>query len=1006
MFVGGSDDNPTVQCNICLALLAKRTSIRRHYENQHDYVFLEDTSEDYIAPEPVHYREVDLVESIQETGGSSQIKCRLCDTKFKSRNCSNIKQHYVKKHKYAFIPQNGKRRMQYNLEQGIPTRTTYETQLISRNRKKLTALAPDPGDMNALEDDWDPNAPEPIKYVYEDLVELIFDSTDYTSQCRLCPRKFKCRKRTNIQEHYATKHNQRFLRERDAKRAKYDFEGIETEGPSEIMGTLETNGYEDNSSDSEEESEMTSQENYDDINSMDTGSEPQTAPLKYVESDLVKIIENNPFCLAQCLLCKVSFKSLTSYPIKKHYTNIHGYTFEIIRNRKKKNKSIAILKEEENANRIAYVESDLVKILEDDPKYQAQCLLCQCLFKKRVTHTIKGHYTVIHGYDFKIIRQRKSQVSQDSVEVQKQETFWGSGDSEDEETRGSRFKTKDRDVSNDRIEYVESDLVKLLENNPKYTCQCLICRICFKDRNSFTIKQHYSLKHGYAFVAIRHRSSQSRLDKLAQRYSANQQEKTLERFVNPKGFADMGHYLRTCVKHHEINQLQFSYWDSETTKLFHDSCQFFFNTNVTGTSMMKHSKALEEKEETTLQIKDRIGEKLFNLKIDIRSKMYRFLVLRVQFVDQFVIQIAQLGIIVVKEKVCSDDFLRSKIRELLKKHELQMSKIFSSTSDFGSISLEMQDNDYERTADDKCLEETLAAQLEKLDCSFRPVRCAAHVIQMAVETGLSIFANEIQDLCQIVRIKRTRLMFQRDKDTKVPPLPDHTRWTSIYLMINRLIKNKETYRPEVEESLFHTMQEIYIALTPLFLLAKKMEAVEYVTGDFVRDILVCENELGAMKGDLPKNLLTALSSSRRLLYENDHFLAAVYMDPRLNNKCHSLLDATQKSRAIQLLLETEKRLEKAGNSGDSSGKWMDLIPSTAAKGSTNVTLPELQERLENLQHQNPPSDDFDVLKYWQYQNVFDAELAELASVVLSVPASKVPVDNVLDAFPEWVFSKG
>lgn len=217
------------------------------------------------------------------------------------------------------------------------------------------------------------------------------------------------------------------------------------------------------------------------------------------------------------------------------------------------------------------------------------------------------------------------------------------------------------------------------------------------------------------------------------------------------------------------------------------------------------------------------------------------------------------------------------------------------------------------------------------------------------------------------------------------------------------------------------------ALQPLHLLTEKLllQDVNYTMGDLMRDILKCEKALKDLSGDVALLLLAAVRGRKMTLLEKEQYLAAIYVDPRFNNRKRSLLDTAQKHKALGFLLKTNERIvelvpketdpielaktEVEDESEDSDDSWTwDLIPTNKATNSDPWTAPPtelgLHRRLTMLEDREvPASVDIDVLDYWQKQSTGDPELAVLACVALAVPANLVSVDRTFGSlWPQTV----
>lgn len=206
------------------------------------------------------------------------------------------------------------------------------------------------------------------------------------------------------------------------------------------------------------------------------------------------------------------------------------------------------------------------------------------------------------------------------------------------------------------------------------------------------------------------------------------------------------------------------------------------------------------------------------------------------------------------------------------------------------------------------------------------------------------------------------------------------------------------------------------ALKPLDILTKKLQTVQYTIGDLIRDIWVCEEDLEELGFGIASELLQAITIRKKMFMENPHFNAPLTSEAKA--AAVKFLEATnerikevRRNYGLIRLQQSESECEIASSS--SSGQSVDM--ESAAKKrrvstwfATKKFAPKLfkpndaggqknlERRLEKLADNPIPVADFDVLTHWKLMCGNDEEMADLATVVLAVPASQVSVERSLN----------
>lgn len=652
-----------------------------------------------------------------------------------------------------------------------------------------------------------------------------------------------------------------------------------------------------------------------------------------------------------------------------------------------------------------YIANELIVFLDNDPSHQCYCMVCDFRFKTYLPQTVKRHYSRNHGYEFLVqdrTRHKKARLTSPELVNVQEDTVHTIEEEERDCLLDEDYQSKDptSDDSSAPSSYQESKLVRILGHGGRYACECLLCGSKFASRKKFNIQRHYLMAHSYTSKQIL-KTTKRRSEATLPSQSVIQYHVDIK-----KRFADISQYLQACVDHHITNQLSPAYWNSDTTRQFHELFRKTFNVNVTSTRMQKHIQAVTE-ENKTKGLRDQLSGKLFNLRIHVRSRRTRYcLVLSAQYARHFTIQNTRIGNIVLDHED-QPNLLVTKINELLAENGLTSEQIYCATTDNGSNMLEPGEL-FRKTADDRFDEEDFTSEVEQQTFDFQPVvRCAAHTIQLAIHDGLSAYHDELKELRELVIIMRTRICVE-NKEIDLPPFLEGDPWPAIYENIEVILAARESLYENIRDRKWTFMRNLHVALKPLHKLYNKLRTEEYIAGDLARDILLCEKEMKSNENGINLSLSAAFEYRKRLIFGDEYFLGAIYLDPRLNNRLNSLLNDEEKASAILFLMKTHKRIRRVeeGAVNRAECSWMeDLVPSTAVikMEQQRPNRTELEHRIANISGQNRPLTDINVMQYWKEKTREDAELGELASVVLSLPVSQVIGEKAFNTSPEWVF---
>ncbi|KAJ2937288.1 hypothetical protein O0L34_g19528 [Tuta absoluta] len=217
------------------------------------------------------------------------------------------------------------------------------------------------------------------------------------------------------------------------------------------------------------------------------------------------------------------------------------------------------------------------------------------------------------------------------------------------------------------------------------------------------------------------------------------------------------------------------------------------------------------------------------------------------------------------------------------------------------------------------------------------VRCAAHTLQLAVKYACSDIQPLLEQCRQVVRSLRTPNVAMELRQNKLQQavLDCPTQWDSTVNMLERLVQLKDfclanSTRFGIDGSTWTRIEQSLQVLKPCSVLSKKLQREQLTIGDFFIFWMKCRLELESKQTAMSIFLTICMTDRERVLLENDVFLAAIYLDPRVN----STLSEEQCEKARQHLIATYLRYDS-------------LMTSTEHTTSQNQTLE--QENTNNIE---------------------------------------------------------
>ncbi|KAG5853100.1 hypothetical protein ANANG_G00069520 [Anguilla anguilla] len=175
---------------------------------------------------------------------------------------------------------------------------------------------------------------------------------------------------------------------------------------------------------------------------------------------------------------------------------------------------------------------------------------------------------------------------------------------------------------------------------------------------------------------------------------------------------------------------------------------------------------------------------------------------------------------------------------------------------------------------------------------LRGVRCSAHVFHLAVDDALqdrsvSSLVSKARRLSEKLQTPNVSV-FLRRLGQRTATVDRPSAWLSTHDMLERLCELKtfcQDMAPSIEElhlegSEWEEMVLLVYALKPAKVTARLFQCEQLTAGDFFGAWLKCKIETDKIGGPFATLLVECLNRRQHMLFENEPFLAAVFLDPR------------------------------------------------------------------------------------------------------------------------------
>ncbi|XP_048884971.1 uncharacterized protein LOC125750773 [Brienomyrus brachyistius] len=516
-----------------------------------------------------------------------------------------------------------------------------------------------------------------------------------------------------------------------------------------------------------------------------------------------------------------------------------------------------------------------------------------------------------------------------------------------------------------------------------------------------------------------------------------------------------------CVELITVNGRPFSLMDDSGFRKIIDPLLEAIDKTVIINSETVRTMVSEVAERDREKLRNGLKDKLLMLKVDIASYKNRSVLgINVQYTEGEHIILLTLAVRELHEKH-TDRYLSAVVREVLKMYAIDLKQVYSITIDDGGTLLDVEclvsedsdkeaevdgaDRDEEKHAGEAGIDGNGGQASEKsndflmLDIyetsgnvngelhsvgSGGPVlkgrRCSAHTFQLAVEDALkdrntSSLIAKARHVCEKLCTPNVSGFLRRLGQTQaVTDYPN--RWLSTFDMLERLCLLKtfcEDMAPTIpelylNESEWDEINQLVWTLQPAKMTTKLLLLDQMTAGDFFGAWLKCKIETDKIGGPFSALLVECLNRHQHMLFENEAFLAAVFLDPRYK----VLLTEAQVEQAkrhlcqawgmIQTLTPNTQLappthlLKKPGTSDADDEIEQMLVARERETGSEGMKCKtSVMSSLNAYASQERLKREENIFRYWLNTSIINPDLYRLAINVIPLPVTQVSVQRTV-----------
>ena len=312
-------------------------------------------------------------------------------------------------------------------------------------------------------------------------------------------------------------------------------------------------------------------------------------------------------------------------------------------------------------------------------------------------------------------------------------------------------------------------------------------------------------------------------------------------------------------------------------------------------------------------------------------------------------------------------------------------------------------------------------------------RCAVHTLQLAIQDGLKQpNCNKLLTKTRhiVAKLRSPNILSVLEKrQNKRPVLDMATRWGSTYKMIKRLTELREAIEelgvlsPElhISSTMWSGLEVLCSVLEMPYSVTLKLQAESLTCGDFIKEWCSLKRSLRKNETTTGKEILKSTEKRELILFQNNLFLAGVYVDSRyrillspeqLQNaksgltevamKHHRSLNSMASTASTSSASSTEDRIDISDSSTSSSEdefeKEFDMLEQRAFLGNSSsnnhntfdhVKL-ELNANIDKMLQRGRLKGE----NVWKIVESLDEPLRATTKILSAMPVTQVSVERL------------
>ncbi|KAI8125207.1 hypothetical protein CVS40_4200 [Lucilia cuprina] len=423
------------------------------------------------------------------------------------------------------------------------------------------------------------------------------------------------------------------------------------------------------------------------------------------------------------------------------------------------------------------------------------------------------------------------------------------------------------------------------------------------------------------------------------------------------------------------------------------------------------------------EVKEELCGRLISLKIDgVTVNSVSVLSVNVQFIKNNSVAIKTIAIKKLTQQPTSE-YLKNIVLEVLSSYEINLNQVVTITTDNGANMINDSNYDISSSSSDEVCNITdfLGMDSNLSMDNIINVRCGSYILQKCAtdvikSTDIKKKLDSIRALIKKLGTQKyTNLM--KGGDYKMPLLDNIAKCSSTYLMLQHFISLKEFIDDnlDVSHDIWNFANEFIKVFQVMNTASNKLQSENLIYSDLYIEITNITIKLENLPySDLKQYLTESLNRQKNKMLENDLFVTAIYLDPRIK----VCLTSSQRARAKNCIMQLHTRLlylkdydecepmqstetdESITNSPltvsnavddeleeyfKSFEKTSDMDISTSHSIDQDILIYENQNRLGIKEN---------IIDYWSQQK---NALTEIAFVVLAIPCTQVSVERLYSA---------